>query len=190
MIGLLVVISGPSSGAGKDSVARTLEKRGNFSRVVTYNTRDIRPGEIDGVDYHFVSRDEFLRKKKKGFFLETNEYLGNLYATPKDEVLRLLKLGKDILLRVEVNGAKAAKKAIPEALLIFITAPFKQMRQRLIKRAREDRQEIEEKLAFAKKEMKEKKHFDYVVVNKEGKLEKTVKEVQKIIQKEKKKREF
>ena len=188
-MGLLVVVSGPSSGAGKDSIVRTLEEKGNFCRVVTYNTRNIRLGEFNGVDYHFISRNEFLKKKKKGFFLETNEYLGKLYGTPKNEVLRLLKAGKDILLRVEVNGARAAKKAIPETLLIFIIAPFSQMKKRLIKRAREDREEIERKLKFARKEMKEKKHFDYVVVNKEGKLEETIKGVKQIIQKEKKRRE-
>lgn len=190
MAGLLAVISGPSSGAGKDSVTREVEKKGDFVRVITYTTREIRPGEVAGVDYHFINREEFKRKKEKGFFLETNEYLGNFYGTPKEMVLRLIAGGRNVLLRVDVNGAKAVKEEIPEALLIFIEAPFAQMKKRLIKRAREDKEAIEGKIKFAKREMRERKHFDYTVMNREGKLEEAIKAVLKIIEKEKKEREF
>jgi len=185
MAGLLLVISGPSSGAGKDSVTREVEKKSEFVRIVTYTTREVRPGEVAGVDYHFINREEFLRKKEKEFFLETNEYLGNFYGTPKEEVLKVIRKGQDVLLRVDVNGAKAVKEQIPEAILIFIVAPFSQMRKRLIRRAREDKMAIEEKMEFARREMKEKKYFDYVVVNREGKLEEAVEEILEIIQKKK-----
>lgn len=185
MAGLLIVISGPSSGVGKDSVTREVEKRGDFVRVITFTSRDKRRGEKEGVDYHFITREEFLKKESGGFFLETNEYLGNLYGTPKGKVLKAIKSGGDALLRVDVNGAKAIKQQIPKALLIFISAPFGEMKKRLIKRAREDKVTIGKKLKFAKKEMAEKIHFDYVVMNRQGRLEKTVEMVLEIVKREK-----
>lgn len=186
--GLLVVISGPSSGAGKDSVTRGVGKKRRFARIVTYNSRDMRLGEKDGVDYHFVSRKEFLEKEKKGFFLETNEYNRNFYGTPKRLVLEALKKGKDVLLRIDVNGAKEVKRQMQEAVTIFIYATMTEMMGRLIKRGREGMEEIERKMRLAKKEMKEKDrgYFDHQVYNQDGRLEEAIREVLRIIKKEKK----
>ena len=192
MKGFLVVISGPSSGGGKDSVTRGVAKKGNFFRVITYTTRERRPGEKEGGDLHFISRREFLRKEKEGFFLETNrlatEKEGNFYGSPKKEKLNALFQNKDVLLRVDVNGARAVKKQLPDALAIFIYAPIPEMRRRLIKRGRDSREDIEKKLALAKQEMKEKDkgYFDYRILNREGKLEETIEQILEIIKKEKK----
>lgn len=191
MEGLLVVIAGPSSGGGKDSVTRGVVKKGNFFRVVTYTTRERRPGEKEGEDLHFISKKEFLRKEKEGFFLETNrlatEKAGDFYGSPKKEVLETLKQGRSVLLRLDVNGARVVKEQLPKAVTIFIYAPIPEMRRRLIKRGRDSRKEIEKKLALARKEMREKdkNYFDYRVLNREGKLEETIESVLAIIEKEK-----
>lgn len=185
--GLLVVISGPSSGAGKDAVARGVEKRQRLTRIVTYNSRDKRPGEVEGVDYHFVSREEFLKKEKQGFFLEKNEYNRNLYGTPKEEVLEALKRGEDVLLRIDVNGAREVKRQMPEAVTIFIYATITEMGGRLMRRGRDSEEEMERKMVLARKEMleKDKGYFDYQVYNQDGKLNEAIEEVLGIIVKEK-----
>lgn len=185
--GFLIVITGPSAGAGKDAVGRAVEKRGNFTRIVTYVTRDQRPGEVDGVDYRFRTRKRFLELKREGFFLETNQYRGEFYGTPKDETLRVIKQGKDVLLRVDVNGAREIKERIPEAVTVFVYATMDEMRGRLIKRGREGMEEIKGKLSEAEKEMeeKDKDYFDYRVYNREEKLEEAIEEVLEIIKKEK-----
>ncbi len=188
MNGLLIVVSGPSSGAGKDSVIREIEKKKKLAKIVTFTSREKRPGEKKGVGYHFITRKEFLQKKSAGFFLETNQYRGNFYGTPKDEVLRAIKQGENVLVQVDVNGAKEIKKQFPEVVTIFIYAAIEEMRKRLIKRGREGIEEIEKKLAVAKEQMKEKDkdYFDYKVYNREGQLKKTVEEVLEIIESKKK----
>lgn len=183
-----MIITGPSSGGGKDSVARKVEKKGNFKRIVTYTTRDQRPGEKEGGDLHFISKEEFLEKERNGFFLETNRLAtkkkGNFYGSPKNEVLEALKNRQDVLLRVDVNGAREIKRQMSQTVVIFIYATMEEMKRRLIKRRREGIAEILKKLALANKELKAKDEnfVDYRVHNKDGKLEEAVEKVLEIIE--------
>lgn len=179
-----MVITGPSAGVGKDTVVKELEKEREFTRIVTYTTREQRNEEIDGVHYHFITKEEFQQKEKEGFFLEMNEYKENLYGSPKKEILGKLVTGEEIILRVDINGAKRIKEQIPQAVIIFLTAPFKDLWQRMAERG-DPESEIEKKLQIARKEMKKALEFDYLVVNKQGKLEEAIEEILKIIDKEK-----
>lgn len=183
--GILLVISGPSSGVGKDSVVNGFRKKYQLSKIVTYTSRPKRPGEKAGFDYHFITPKEFERKIKQNFFLEWEKYLGNYYGTPKSKVKKAIKSGKDVLLRVDVRGAKSVKKAIPQAVLIYIAAPsFKIMAERLLNRKRDDQKEIERKLQVATWEVEQFEGFDYLVVNEEGKLDKTIEIVKMILEAE------
>lgn len=182
--GILLVISGPSSGAGKDSVMNGFIKKYKLSKIVTYNSRPKRPGEKDGFDYHFISSKEFEDKIKKRFFLEWEEYLDNYYGTPKNEVKKALKSGRDVVLRVDVRGAKSVKKAIPETVLIYIAAPsFKTMAERL-KHRKDNEEQIKRKLQVATWEIEQFEGFDYLVVNEEGKLDQTIEIVKMILETE------
>lgn len=185
--GILTIISGASSGVGKDSVVKGLRKKYLFDRVITYTTRKIRPGEKNGVDYNFISKQDFESKIKKGFFLEHVVYLDNYYGTPKKDVLEKINKGKDVLLRIEVRGSKVVKKKIPEAVLVYIAPPsFDTMEKRMLKR--NDKEEsITRKLQVAVWEIEQFEGFDYVVVNEEGKLDKTIELVKMIIEAERRK---
>lgn len=192
MKGILLVVTGLSSGAGKDAVARAVERQGNFARIITYTTREIRPGEKEGVDYHFVSKEKFLELEKEGFFLETNrlatEAEGDYYGSPKDEVLQSLTQGRNVLLRIDVNGAREVKRQFPEAIVVFIYATIEEMKGRLMARGRDDQKEMEKKLALAEREMaeKEKDFVDYRIHNQDGKLEEAIEEVLRILEEKKK----
>src|SRR6266550_3188065 len=126
---MLVIISGPS-GVGKDTIIdalrrhereRGLEDRRHY--VVTVTTRAPRTGEVDGVDYHFVSREAFLRIREARGFLEANEVHGNWYGSPRDQVRAALAVGKDVMLKIDVQGAQVVKEQVSEALLIFVIPP-------------------------------------------------------------------
>ena len=125
--GLLVVISGPS-GVGKGTVRRALFNMPNNNLVysVSMTTREKRPGEVDGVDYYFVSKDEFKKRKEEGKFLETAEFVGNYYGTPLDKVNEQLDLGNEVVLEIEVDGAQQVKKKMSDCVMIFIVPPGKQ----------------------------------------------------------------
>ena len=185
--GILTVVSGASSGVGKDSVVKGLRKKHSFDRVVTYTTRKIRPGEENGADYNFVSKQEFEEKIKKGFFLEHILYLDNHYGTPKKDVIDKIKKGKDVLLRIDVRGAKSVKQAISESVLVYIAPPsFDAMEKRMLKR-NDQKESIKKKLQVAVWEIEQFEGFDYVVVNEEGKLDKTIELVKIIIEAERRK---
>lgn len=185
--GILTVVSGASSGVGKDSVVKGLRKKYSFDRVVTYTTRKIRPGEKNGVDYNFISKQEFEEKIKKGFFLEHVLYLDNHYGTPKKDVIEKIEKGKDVLLRIDVRGAKSVKKSIPESVLVYIAPPsFGAMEKRMLKR-NDQKESIKKKLQVAVWEIEQFEGFDYVVVNEEGKLDKTIELVKMIIEAERRK---
>lgn len=181
--GILAVVSGPSAGVGKDAVVNGLRKKYPFEKVVTCTTRAQRPGEKDGFDYYFFRKEEFEKKTKEDFFLEWEKYLDNYYGTPRKEVLEKMKKG-DVLLRVDVRGAKSVKKVIPTALIIYIAPPsFKTLERRLHKR-NDDEQSIERKVQVAVWEVEQFEGFDYVVVNEENRLDKTVELVKMIIEAE------
>ena len=180
--GKFIVISGPS-GVGKGSICSPLIKELNACYSISVTTREPREGEIDGVNYFFISREEFEDGIEKGRFLEYNIYNNNYYGTDKDMVLDKINAGTDVFLEIDVNGAHNIKKIFPDALLIYIAPPsMEELERRLIDRGTEDMEKIRQRLAIAEKELKEIGFYDYVVVNDD--LEKATKKVKDIILKE------
>lgn len=167
--GLLVVISGPS-GVGKGTVRKALFEmpKHNLTYSVSMTTRKMRPGERDGVDYYFVSREEFLERVEEGKFLEHAEFVGNFYGTPLDKVNERLEDGQEVVLEIEVEGALQVKKKVPDCVMIFIVPPGKEaLYQRLRKRGTESEDVIEQRIQKANREFKLAKYYDYIVVNDE-----------------------
>lgn len=163
------MISGPS-GAGKGTViARVLESLDGLSLSVSATTRSPRPGEVDGVQYHFLSRDEFERAVGEGRFLEWVEYGGNLYGTLRSDVESRLAEGNDVVLEIELQGARNVRRALPEAELIFIAPPsFGDLVARLRGRGTESEDAIAARLRIARDEVAAAREFDHVVVNDEA----------------------
>lgn len=167
--GLLVVISGPS-GVGKGTVRKALFEMHNHNLVysVSMTTRKMRPGEKDGVDYYFVSKEEFEKRIEEGKFLEHAEFVGNYYGTPLDKVNERLEAGNEVVLEIEVEGALQVKKKVPDCVMIFIVPPGKQaLYDRLRKRGTESEDIIQARIEKANREFKLAKFYDYIVVNDE-----------------------
>ena len=167
--GLLIVISGPS-GVGKGTVRKALfdMKGHNLTYSVSMTTRKMRPGEVDGKDYYFVSREEFEQRIKEDKFLEHAEFVGNCYGTPLDKVNEKLEQGQEVVLEIEVNGALQVKKRVPDCVMIFIVPPSKEaLYDRLKKRGTESEDVIMERINKANREFKAAKLYDYIVVNDE-----------------------
>lgn len=183
--GLLFVVSGPS-GAGKDTLVDALRARMPRLRYsVSATTRDPRPGEREGEQYFFLTREEFERRLAAGGFLEWREYNGNLYGTPRDFVERTLTEGYDLIMKPEVNGALAIKKTFPDAVLIFLLPDrFSHLRARLLARRTETNEEIARRLEIAHQEVKSIRDFDYIVINEERRSEDAVRDLQSILQAE------
>ncbi|RME88535.1 MAG: guanylate kinase [Anaerolineae bacterium] len=182
---LLIVISGPS-GVGKDAVIQRMKERGlPFHFVVTATTRPKRPGEVDGVDYFFVSTDEFARMIEEDELLEHALVYNDYKGIPKQQVREALASGKDVIMRIDVQGAATIRRLVPEAVLIFLTT---QNEEELIRRLRSRKTETPEglnlRIATARQELKRVEEFDYVVVNRDGKLDETVDIIYAIIQAE------
>jgi len=166
--GLMIVISGPA-GSGKGTVNAHLLKTGEFVYSVSATTRAPRPGEVDGVNYHFITREEFERRIKTGDMLEYTEYCGNYYGTPRKEAEEVLASGKNLILEIEVEGARNVKKRFPEAVLIMLLPPsFRIQEQRLRTRGTETEEKILERLERTREEIKESDFYDYVVYNYDG----------------------
>jgi guanylate kinase len=167
--GLLLVVSGPS-GAGKDTMVRLLLARMPAMRYsVSATTRAPRPTEVEGRDYYFMEREAFEERARRGEFLEWREYAGNLYGTPKAFVERTLADGHDLLLKPEVNGALAVKRAYDRAVLVFIVpGEMAHLHARLAERNTESTDEIARRLATARDELTFIRNFDYLVVNDEA----------------------
>ena len=167
--GLLVVISGPS-GVGKGTVRKALFNmpKHNLVYSVSMTTREKRKGEVDGVDYYFVSKEEFTKRRKEGKFLETAEFVGNYYGTPLDKVNEQLDQGNEVVLEIEVEGAIQVKRKVPDCVMIFIVPPGKQaLYDRLKRRGTESDEVIEERITKANREFKLAHLYDYIVVNDE-----------------------
>ncbi|OIO37278.1 MAG: guanylate kinase [Candidatus Omnitrophica bacterium CG1_02_46_14] len=167
--GKLFVISA-SSGTGKTTLARELLKEDkNLVASISYTTRLPRPNEHSGVDYFFITKNEFLDKKKKGGFLEWANVFGKFYGTPKTEVEEHLKHGRDVLLLIDVQGAKKIKRTRPDAIFIFLAPPSKkELKKRLEKRGTESKQEINRRYKVATTELKELNNLalcDYRIMN-------------------------
>lgn len=162
----LTVLSGPS-GVGKGTVVAAVRRRYPHIWVsVSCTTRSPRPGERDGIEYRFVSREEFDRMVAAGEFLEHAEFAGNQYGTPLQPVLDRLAAGECALLEIELQGARQVRAAMPDAHLVFLAPPsWQELERRLTARATEPREVIERRLARAKVEMAAEPEFDDVVVN-------------------------
>ena len=182
--GLLIVVSGPS-GAGKNTICQKLIKENsNIWMSVSMTTRKPRPLEKEGVDYFFVSSEDFLNKIKDNTFLEYASYNDNYYGTPKDKVEEKLNEGKDVILVIDINGAINIKKIIPSALFIFIMPPdMETLKNRLIGRKTESKDKVVQRFITAYNEVNNYKKYNYVVVN--DKVEDAVNKVKSIIQSEK-----
>jgi len=160
------VVSGPS-GAGKGTIiGRLLECLDGLQRSVSATTRAPRPGEVDGEHYHFLSRDEFERRVDGGEFLEWVEYGGNLYGTLRCDVEGRLAAGYDVVLEIELRGARVVRRALPKAAAVFIAPPSEaELAARLRKRATDSAEAIAARLAIARQELAAAAEFDLVVVN-------------------------
>ena len=166
--GLLVVVSGPA-GSGKGTVDAHLLKRDDFVYSVSATTRAPRPGEVDGVHYHFISVEEFKERLERGDMIEYTQYCGNFYGTPKKEAEEVLASGRNLILEIEVEGAHNVKAKYPEAVLILLLPPsYSVQEQRLRGRGTETEEKILERLARTKEELKEAHVYDYVVYNYDG----------------------
>jgi guanylate kinase len=183
---LLIVISGPS-GVGKDAtVARVKELGHPFHFVVTATDRPQRPGEVHGVDYYFVSSEEFATMLEQDELLEHAVVYGQNKGIPKPQVREALASGKDVIMRLDVQGAATVRRIVPDALLIFLMAPTEEeLIGRLKERKTESPEGLKRRIATAHEEVKRLPEFDYVVINRDGKLDETVEQIMAIITAEK-----
>ena len=164
--GVLYIVSAPS-GAGKTSLVKALLKADPAIRLsVSYTTRAPRPGETDGRDYHFVSRERFQEMLAEDEFLEHAEVYGNFYGTSKGSIARDLDAGRDVLLEIDWQGAEQVKRHFPQSASIFVLPPtFNALRTRLAGRGQDSEEVIERRLAAAAHDVAHAEAFDYIIVN-------------------------
>ena len=170
--GLLIVLSGPS-GVGKGTILQEFVNDPSLKLAysVSMTTRNKRPGEVDGVNYYFVSREEFERARDNGELLESAEFVGNYYGTPLKEVERLRNQGKNVILEIEVQGCMQVTEKVKDALTIFIVPPsMEELEKRIRGRATEPEEVIQERIAKASREMELIGNYKYVVCNDDPKL--------------------
>jgi guanylate kinase len=180
---LLIVVSGPS-GVGKDTVLHLMEERGDqpFHFVVTATTRPIREGEVHAKDYFFISSDEFAKMIEDDELLEYAIVYNDYKGIPKQQVRDALASGKDVIMRLDVQGAATVKKMAPEAVLIFLTTKDEEeLVNRLRARKTETSEGLNLRIATARQEMKRVIEFDYVVINQDDELNEAVDTIQAII---------
>ena len=166
--GILFVISSPSGGGKGTLIKRLRETVDGIGYSVSWTTRAARPGEVDRVNYRFVSEEEFAKKRQANGFLEWAVVHGNLYGTVRTAVRQELAQGRDIILEIDVQGARAVRKAMRSVVSVFILPPsFELLRERLTARMTERPEELELRLANARGEVEQYQHFDYVILNDE-----------------------
>lgn len=166
--GKLYIIAAPS-GAGKTSLVKAMVQSTPHVRVsVSHTTRDMRPGEQDGVNYHFTTVDHFKKMLSEGIFLEHAEVFGNYYGTSDVWVQEQLDRGEDVILEIDWQGARQVRQLVPDAVFIFILPPsLEALRERLIGRGTDDMSIIERRMSQAVSEMSHYNEFDYIVINDE-----------------------
>ena len=179
---LLVVLSGPS-GVGKDALLTRMRELGHhFHYVVTATTRPQRPREKDGVDYRFVSCQEFEQMVDAGQLLEWAKVYGNYYGVPKAEVSQALSEGKDVIVKVDVQGAATIKKILPQAVFLFLMPPsMEELERRLKQRRSESSIDLAVRLERASEEMKSLPLFDYVITSYQGNIKDALAQIEAIV---------
>lgn len=180
--GMLIVVSGPS-GCGKGTVLAEILKSDKIFYSVSATTRSPRPGETDGVNYYFLTKEKFEKLIEEDGMLEYASYCGNYYGTPKKPVEDMLEKGKHVILEIEVQGAMKVMEKCPEAVFVFILPPsLKELERRLNKRGTEAEDVIKKRLSEAAGEIKQAYKYNYAVIN--GELEKAVDDLKAIIRAE------
>ena len=183
--GLMVVVSGPA-GSGKGTVNAMLLKRDDFAFSVSATTRAACPGEVDGVNYHFITRESFLERIDSGDMLEYTEYCGNFYGTPLKEAEEVLRSGKNLILEIEVEGAMNVKRKYPDAVLVLLLPPSYSVQEaRLRGRGTETEEKILLRLARAKEEVALADCYDYVVYNYDNRADEAAAHILSIVDAEK-----
>jgi len=177
--GQLLVISGPS-GAGKGTVCKALIEKNPIWISTSCTTRKPRNGEVGGVNYFFIEKEEFLKRIDKEDFLEYAEVYGNFYGTPRSEVLKMLNEGKDVILEIDIQGALKIKSSYPEGIFIFIMPPsMEELRNRITNRGSETPESLNTRMESAYDEIGFASKYDYAVVN--DRVEDAVKKIESII---------
>lgn len=186
--GILFILSGPS-GVGKGTVReRLFERSTELKYSISNTTREMRPGEVDGVDYFFKTKDEFKKLIEQNKLLEYAKYVDNFYGTPKSYVEKTLAEGSDVFLEIEVQGAMQVKKNMPEGVFIFLIPPsLDELKNRILHRGTESKSLVAHRMEKATKEIDMMEEYDFVVVNDD--IEKAVSSIQAIITSEHCKRE-
>ena len=184
--GLLLVVSGPS-GAGKGTICKALlNKNDKIKLSVSATTRKPRNGEVHGVNYFFIEKEEFTTMIENGEFLEYAQIYDNFYGTPKSAIIECLEKGQDVILEIEMQGAKQIKEVYPEGVFIFVLPPsLEELKSRIVGRGTETQEEIEKRFSCAFEEINQIVNYDYFIVNED--IEKSVNDVEAIIASEKNK---
>ncbi len=179
--GGVFIVAGPS-GSGKDTLFKQLfKKRPDIKFSISSITRQMRVGEVEGEKYNFITREKFEDMLKNDELLEYNVYIGNYYGTPKAPVVAAVEKGEDILIEVDVNGAKSIREKMPEVVSIFIMPPsYKELKRRLSGRGTESEEVIEKRMHESLSEIKRATEFDYIVVN--DNIDEAVDDIIEIIQ--------
>ena len=184
--GLLLVVSGPS-GAGKGTICKALlNKNDKIKLSVSATTRKPRNGEVHGVNYFFIEKEEFTKMIENGEFLEYAQIYDNFYGTPKSAIIECLEKGQDVILEIEMQGAKQIKEVYPEGVFIFVLPPsLEELKSRIVGRGTETQEEIEKRFSCAFEEINQIVNYDYFIINED--IEKSVNDVEAIISAEKNK---
>ena len=184
--GLLLVVSGPS-GAGKGTICKALlNKNDQIKLSVSATTRKPRNGEVHGVNYFFIEKEEFTKMIENGEFLEYAQIYDNFYGTPKAAIIDCLEKGQDVILEIEMQGARQIKEVYPEGVFIFVLPPsLEELKSRIVGRGTETQEEIEKRFSCAFEEINQIVNYDYFIVNED--IEKSVSDVEAIICAEKNK---
>lgn len=181
----MIVISGPA-GSGKGTVNARLLSTGEYVYSISATTRAPRPGEADGVNYYFITREEFEKRIQDGGMLEYTEYCGNYYGTPKKEALEVIESGKNLILEIEVEGAMNIKRVYPDAVLIMLLPPsFSTQEKRLRGRGTETEEKILARLERTREEVALLPNYDYIVYNEDGRDDLAAIEIEEIVRSEK-----
>ena len=184
--GLVLVVSGPS-GAGKGTICKALlNKNDQIKLSVSATTRKPRNGEVHGVNYFFIEKEEFTKMIENGEFLEYAQIYDNFYGTPKAAIIECLEKGQDVILEIEMQGARQIKEVYPEGVFIFVLPPsLEELKSRIVGRGTETQEEIEKRFSCAFEEINQIVNYDYFIVNED--IEKSVSDVEAIICAEKNK---